>query len=68
MATRAAMVAREAEINRRQEAAVGTLVQRFAVELPPPFPPVRDPAYRALDEREWLAIALERIVEATAKE
>ena len=68
MATRAAMVSRDAEIQKRLEAAVHALAERFDVEPAPPFPPVRDQTYRAIDEREQLVMTLERIVAATEKE
>lgn len=65
MATRAAKAARDAGVQRRLDSAVTTLAERFGVETPPPYPPVRDQEYRAIDEREWLAATLERIVAAT---
>jgi hypothetical protein len=68
MATRAAMAYRDAEIQKRLDAAVTTLADRFAVDLPPPFPPVRNAEFRALDERDWLTITLERLVDATQSE
>jgi hypothetical protein len=65
MATRAAKVGRQADIDKRTDAAISTLADRYGVEVAPAFPPVRDPEFRALDERERLLITLERIVEAT---
>lgn len=68
MATRAAKAARQADIDTRADAAIGALSQRFGVTEAPAFAPVRDPEYRALDERERLVMTLERIVEATKEE
>lgn len=68
MATRAAISHRDAEVQKRLEAAVASLADRAGVALPdhPPF--VRDAAYRAVDGREWLTTTLERIVEASTPE
>lgn len=68
MATRAAKAGRDAAIQKRLDAAVFALSARFGTEPAPAFPPVRDPEYRAIDERERLAITLERVVAATEKE
>lgn len=68
MATRAAKAGRDAEIQQRIARAVETLSAVFEVEPAPAFPFVRDPEYRAIDEREQMAMTLERIVEATEKE
>jgi hypothetical protein len=65
VATRAAMAAREAEVQKRLEAAVTTLALRFNVEPAPPFAPVRDAQYRAIDEREQLVLTLEALVDAS---
>lgn len=64
MATRAAMAARDSDVQKRLVRAVDTLAGAFGVEPAPPFPPVRDPAYRVIDEREQLTMTLERIVAA----
>lgn len=68
MATRAAKAGRDATIQKRLDTAVVALSARFGAEPAPAFPPVRDPEYRAIDERERLAITLERVVAATEKE
>ncbi len=68
MATRAAKAGRDADIQRRLDAAVTSLADRFRIDVPPPAPPVRDQEFRALDERERLTVMLERIAAATRKE
>lgn len=64
MATRAAMAYRDAEVQKRLDQAVSALAERFQIEPPPPFPPVRDQQYRAIDERDWMATTLERVAAA----
>lgn len=69
MATRAAKVFRDAEIQKRLDAATEALALRLGVALPPVSPYVRDPEFRAIDERERMAVILERVVAAlSAKE
>lgn len=68
MATRAAKAARQAEIDKRTDAAVSALCERFGVEVAPAFTPVRDPEWRDIDERERLVITIERIVEAVEED
>lgn len=66
MATRAAIAYRDAEVQKRLGSAVEALAANAGVPLPDRPAYVRDPAYRAVDERDWLATALERIVAASA--
>lgn len=68
MATRAAKAGRDAEIQKRLAAAIAELAAIFEVEPPPAFPFVRDPEFRAIDEREVMTITLERILTATQQE
>lgn len=69
MATRAALAYRDAEVQKRLLAAVTALAERAKVALSEHPPHVRDAAFRAVDERDWLATALESIVASTkAKE
>lgn len=65
MATRAAIAYRDAEVTKRLMAAVETLAERAKVALPERPPYVRDAAFRAVDERDWLATTLETIVAST---
>lgn len=66
MATRASISYRDAEAHKRLMAAVGTLANGAKVAPPASPAHVRDPAYRAMAEREWLAATLESIVAAQA--
>jgi hypothetical protein len=68
MATRAAKAGRDAEIQKRQMAVVAALAEAFGVEPAPAFPFVRDPEFRAIDEREVMTITLERILAAAQEE
>ena len=65
MATRAAKAAMDAEAQQRLRAATSALAERFGAVLPPPPVYVRDPEHRAIDERTWLASALESILDAS---
>lgn len=64
MATRAAKVARDADIQKRLDAAITALSERIGIDIPPAFPYVRDPEFRAIDERDRMATILERVLEA----
>lgn len=64
MATRAAIAYRDAEVQKRLGSAVEALAANAGAPMPDRPAYVRDPAYRAVDERDWLATALERVVAA----
>jgi hypothetical protein len=66
MATRAAIAYRDAEVQKRLLAVIGVLAERAKVDLPPQPQPDRDPAFRAVDERDWLATALETVAAGTS--
>lgn len=68
MATLAANVAREAELNKRLLKAAERVAILTGVELPPPFPWVRDEHYRRNDATEWSCIILERAADAIAEQ
>lgn len=64
MAAFAANAAREADLNRRLLKAAERLAIIASVELPPPFPYVRDEQYRRNDATEWSCILVERVADA----
>jgi hypothetical protein len=64
MATRAAMVARDADVQARLDRAVLALALRVGIELPPAPIYARDPYFRQIDERERMAVILERLLGA----
>lgn len=68
MATHAANVAREADLNIRLLKAAERVGILAGVELPPTFPYVRDEHYRRNDATEWSCILLERVADAISQE
>lgn len=66
MATRAAKATMDAIARKRMVAALGTLRDRFGLEMPAERPLVRDSEYAAITEREDMASILEGLVNATA--
>lgn len=68
MATLAANVAREADLQKRLLKAAERLAVQTGAELPPTFPYVHDEHYRRNDATEWSCILLERVAEAISEQ
>lgn len=58
------MLDRDARVQVRLDAAVMAVARQVGVELPPAPPWARDPFFRQIDERERMAVILERLLEA----